>query len=126
MGRDIISKVRPGIALHSTRHSLVISSAHCDGSYVTPSNRERSFFTFHMYLNDDTSVDAVGPLEGGATTFHSMNMKAKMDVTPKVGRVLIFQHAYLLHSGEEVRKGLKLTMRTDLMYEKVSTESTAP
>ena len=34
-------------------------------------------------------------------------------------RVLIFQHRNLLHSGEEVTSGIKLTMRTDLMFEKV-------
>lgn len=31
-------------------------------------------------------------LHGGATTFHSRNMKRRYDVLPKTGRVLIFQH----------------------------------
>ena len=37
---------------------------------------------------------------------------------PRVGRVLIFQHRNLLHSGAEVESGLKLTLRTDLMFKK--------
>ena len=43
-----------------------------------------------------------------------------MDVTPKVGRVLLFQQRMLWHSGEEVTKGLKYTLRTDLLYEKTA------
>lgn len=45
-----------------------------------------------------------------------------LDVTPKNGRVLIFQQRNLLHSGEEVTSGVKLTMRTDMMFEKVEDE----
>jgi hypothetical protein len=44
-------------------------------------------------------------------------MKHKLDIVPKVGRVLIFQQRGLLHSGEEVVQGVKFTMRADLMYE---------
>lgn len=55
-------------------------------------------------------------LRGGATTFHSRDMKNRMDIDPKIGRVLIFQHKRLLHSGDDVVEGIKLTMRSDLMY----------
>jgi len=90
-----------------------------DGSFATPGNEEVSFYTLHLYLNDATSPDTgSGKLKGGATTFHSMNMKREYDVNPKIGRVLIFQHAYLLHSGAEVDDGIKLTLRTDLMFKK--------
>lgn len=44
-----------------------------------------------------------------------------LDVDPKMGRVLIFQHAGLLHSGAEVQEGIKYTMRTDLLYKRVDT-----
>jgi hypothetical protein len=40
-----------------------------------------------------------------------------LDVDPKAGRVLIFQHRRLLHSGDTVSAGIKYTMRSDLMYE---------
>ena len=48
-----------------------------------------------------------------------MDMTRRLDVDPKMGRVLIFQHAHLLHSGDEVHKGIKYTMRSDLMYERI-------
>jgi hypothetical protein len=44
-------------------------------------------------------------------------MKRRLDVHPKAGRVLLFQHKGLLHSGDYVTAGTKYTMRTDLMYE---------
>jgi hypothetical protein len=43
-------------------------------------------------------------------------MRTQHDVRPKSGRVLLFQHRNLLHAGEEVRAGIKMTMRTDLMF----------
>lgn len=42
------------------------------------------------------------------------------NVIPKTGRVLIFQHRGLLHSGADVLGGVKYTMRSDLMYKKVT------
>jgi len=43
-------------------------------------------------------------------------MQNRIDVVPKVGRVLLFQHRNLLHSGDDVISGTKLTLRTDVMY----------
>lgn len=85
--------------------------AHRDGTYVTPSGNEVSFYTLQLYLSG-------GDVKGGATTFHSGDMSRSLDVDPKMGRVLLFQHAHLLHSGAEVQEGTKYTMRTDLMYMK--------
>jgi len=90
---------------------------HCDGLYTAPSS-EKSFFTLHLYLNDSTSASDEGKLQGGATRFYSYTMREKLDVEPKIGRILLFQQRNLLHSGEEVESGVKFTMRTDLMYEK--------
>lgn len=99
---------------------------HCDGTYETPDGLQRSFYTFHLYLNDsgqafgikkDSKQDSKDMLHGGATTFHSSDMKHRIDVDPKIGRILIFQHRRLLHSGDLVTQGVKYTMRTDLMFE---------
>ena len=95
-------------------------AAHMDGSFVTPDTSEYSFYTLHLYLNDPSNESPEGKLEGGATTFHSNDMERSFDVDPKVGRVLIFQHRHLLHSGADVTGGIKLTMRTDLMYQKLN------
>jgi 2OG-Fe(II) oxygenase superfamily len=105
---------------------------HCDGTYITPDRRERTFYTLHLYLNDSVSANPASAatstsgeaapfpellIKGGATTFHSNDMARRLDVDPKAGRVLIFQHRDLLHSGDEVLEGVKYTMRTDLMFE---------
>jgi hypothetical protein len=49
-------------------------------------------------------------------------MLEKIDVQPQCGRVLMFQHRGLLHSGDDVVSGTKLTMRTDLMFAKEEAE----
>ena len=85
---------------------------HEDGAYVTPDRTERSHYTLHLYLNESEE------LKGGATEFFSERWTPEYKVEPKVGRVLIFQHRNLLHSGEDVEKGTKYTMRTDLMFMK--------
>ena len=90
-------------------------SAHNDGCYETPDGKEISFFTLHLYLTESSPNNK---LKGGATTFHSYDMQRSLDVDPKVGRVLIFQHRDLLHSGADVTGGIKLTLRTDIMYAK--------
>jgi hypothetical protein len=92
--------------------------AHCDGMYETPDNRERTYFTLHLYLNDTDNQPGNEPLEGGATTFFGMNMKRRIDVAPKMGSILIFQQRSLIHAGDDVVRGTKMTMRTELMYEK--------
>lgn len=52
-----------------------------------------------------------------------MDLKRSLDVLPKVGRVLLFQHRSLIHSGDDVRGGVKFTLRTDLMYKVVEIKS---
>ena len=49
-------------------------------------------------------------------------MQDRLDVVPKIGKVLVFQHKGLLHSGDDVMNGIKLTMRTDLMYKKIDAD----
>jgi hypothetical protein len=107
--------------------ALTILTEHCDGSYVTPDGTQSSFYTIHLYFNDsaqelgipEPSDGEVDPklvdsedkpaelLRGGATTFHSTDGKHRLDVNPKAGRVLIFQHRRLLHSGDDVQAGIK-------------------
>ncbi|KAI1332942.1 oxidoreductase domain-containing protein [Xylariaceae sp. FL0255] len=93
---------------------------HCDGPYGEENaegNWVQTYLTVHLYLND--SQQEVGPssdLVGGATSFLSRDETRKIDVDPKAGRVLIFQHSRLFHSGAEVHAGTKYTVRTDIMY----------
>ncbi|KAK5050430.1 hypothetical protein LTR84_003711 [Exophiala bonariae] len=88
---------------------------HCDGTYLTPDQSERSFYTLHLYLNER---DAENDLVGGATTFHG-NSEREYNVFPKTGRVLLFQQRSIWHSGQQVDAGVKYTMRTDVMFKRV-------
>ena len=103
---------------------------HCDGTYETPDRTERSYVTLHLYLNNAGVVKSKdldkkemkrrvekdeSVLVGGATTFHSWKMDKGVDVLPKAGRILLFQHRELIHSGDDVLRGTKYTMRTDLV-----------
>jgi hypothetical protein len=90
--------------------------------YETNDRMERSHFTLHLYLSDSIHQPSGEQLEGGATTFWSMNMANRFDVQPKMGRVLVFQQRFLIHAGDDVIRGIKLTMRTDIMYSKVEGE----
>lgn len=108
----------------STNATLV---AHCDGPYGEEHDGKvtKTHFTLHLYLND--SVAEAGKdaeLVGGATSFLSDDETRKMDVDPKAGRVLIFQHRGLYHSGDDVKKGVKYTMRTDILYELIRPDET--
>lgn len=113
---------------------------HCDGSYERDDRSERSYFTLHLYLNNsdlpsEQELGGMGPkdrlkaaqqtLIGGATTFHCMRCSPDrvLDVMPRTGRVLLFQHRDLVHSGADVIQGTKYTMRTDLMYSLESSKS---
>ncbi|KAK8073543.1 oxidoreductase domain-containing protein [Apiospora phragmitis] len=97
---------------------------HCDGAYSTEEEDGtvfRTHYTVHIYLNDSKAEVGDGDkgrtaLEGGATTFFSSDEKRRLNVHPKAGRVLIFQHRRLYHSGDNVLAGTKYTIRTDLLY----------
>ncbi|KAF8469048.1 hypothetical protein BDZ91DRAFT_83395 [Kalaharituber pfeilii] len=90
---------------------------HCDAHYSTalrgPSLPfERSWVTVQTYLSSNDLV-------GGATTFHGRKPEDKhrtIDVEPRPGRILLFQQSKLMHSGQQVRRGTKVTVRTDVMY----------
>lgn len=85
---------------------------HHDGQLQLRDGRQ-SRVTLQIYLNDEG-------LEGGATRIwgHGSEQTRKfIDIEPKLGRVLIFQQRGLLHSGQEITKGVKYAMRSDFMFE---------
>ncbi|KAF8641633.1 hypothetical protein AX16_009859 [Volvariella volvacea WC 439] len=81
---------------------------HCDGKHELPDGR-KSRVTLQIYLNSEN-------LKGGATRIMSVDGKKWVDVEPKTGRVLIFQQKGVWHSGEEVKRGVKYTVRSDFMF----------
>ncbi|KAI1441564.1 hypothetical protein F5Y02DRAFT_292296 [Annulohypoxylon stygium] len=93
---------------------------HCDSPYgevTADGHAVMTHYTLHLYLNDSRQeVGEKSELVGGATSFLSSNQDRKLDVDPKAGRILIFQHRRLYHAGDDVKAGTKYTMRTDIMY----------
>jgi prolyl 4-hydroxylase len=77
---------------------------HRDGSFEKSRN-ERSQLTFMIYLNDDFT--------GGETDFGDFS------VVPSRGDALCFLHS-LTHEGQEVSRGIKYVLRTDVMYRRQS------
>jgi len=65
-----------------------------------------SFVTVQLYLHD------VPQAHGGATTFL---VEGRPSHQPEAGSVLLFSQD-LLHEGSLVRKGIKYTLRTEVMY----------
>lgn len=96
--------------------------AHCDGPYFYEEDGKEfeTHYTLQLYLNDSAAVNPEAELIGGATSFLSRDRKRRLNVEPKAGSVLIFQHANLLHEGAMVEEGLKFTVRLDLIYEWVN------
>lgn len=76
---------------------------HYDGAFRRNS-REESLLTLIVYLNDGFS--------GGHTRFLDFGI----DVVPRPGLALVFQHR-LLHEGCVVLTGTKYALRSDVMYE---------
>src|SRR5215471_18282120 len=71
---------------------------HYDGAFQR-SRRERSELTFMIYLNEDFT--------GGHTVFHDFDV----DVAPRRGMALLFQHQ-VLHEGCAVESGIKYVLRS--------------
>ncbi|KAJ7788416.1 hypothetical protein B0H14DRAFT_2948901 [Mycena olivaceomarginata] len=95
---------------------------HCDGIYMDYETKQRTFYTLQFYLPSDASgsKESFVPAQGGSTRFLTRASGTKYaDVEAVPGRVLIFQHADLFHTGEEVIDGVKCTVRSDILYERV-------
>jgi len=86
--------------------------AHYDGSFCRPETANKTCLTVQFYLSQ-------GALVGGSTRFMGAHAKPALSCTPDAGRALIFQHN-ILHDGEEVKEGVKYTIRTDVEYSGVT------
>ncbi|KAJ6080023.1 hypothetical protein N7467_009776 [Penicillium canescens] len=69
------------------------------------------------FLPAKQSLEKSETLLGGATSFRDgFRAKDSVRVFPKTGSLLIFQQRNLMHSGDDVFRGVKYTMRSDVMY----------
>lgn len=63
------------------------------------------------------SLKEKGKLLGGATSFtDDYRAREVVRVFPKTGSILIFQQRNLMHCGDDVFRGVKYTVRSDVMY----------
>lgn len=94
--------------------------AHAKAGFDAP---ELSFVTVQLYLN--SGEEDGGDFAGGSTAFidpragwtnDEPSEEHLVHCVPRVGRVLVFQHA-ILHQGSKVRQGTKYCLRTDAMYQ---------
>ena len=94
---------------------------HHDGTYVRPDGKKkghRSHITIILYLNENcyggqTRFVAEEP---GVDIEYDINTETYgVDVIPKTGSVLVFQHD-LLHQGVLLESGVKYIIRSDVMF----------
>lgn len=90
-------------------------NAHHDGRNRRPAGD--SFVTALLYLNSEGEGEGEGsqPLEGGHTLFLDEDGRPVAHVAPRKGVLLLFDH-HLYHRGERVHRGVKLCLRSDLLY----------
>ena len=87
--------------------------AHLDGEFYA-SDREKSFLTCMLYLNDKGN-----DFQGGETRFLDISSKkAKFDVEPTAGLGIFFYQKSrdTYHEGLQLTAGTKYILRTDVMY----------
>lgn len=87
---------------------------HRDGPYA-PGPRQRSFLTVMLYLN------AAGEFRGGQTAFYTDRSGEEVlaSIEPDQGDLVVFSHD-LWHAGLPVTEGRKYVLRTDVIYEQVT------
>ncbi|KAJ6529166.1 hypothetical protein DFH09DRAFT_1045312 [Mycena vulgaris] len=93
---------------------------HIDSEYEDYKTGQRTFYTVQLYLPSDSSgsPESFLPPGGGSTRFWDQK-ENYADVEALPGRMLVFQHDELGHTGEEVTEGVKCAVRSDILYEKV-------
>jgi len=84
---------------------------HYDGRFERNAD-ERSLLTLMVYLNDDFT--------GGGTRF----LEFGVEVVPRTGMALVFQHP-VLHEGCTVERGTKYVLRSDVMYRRLAADAIA-
>ena len=90
---------------------------HVDGSVQCPDTGAWSEYTVLVYLNGGGDDE----LRGGETTFWKGTGKKQtvaLSFPPARGACLLHGHGHrcLLHAGEEVQRGVKYLLRSDVMY----------
>lgn len=91
-----------------------------DGLFDNGEEQDDTFEDDSVSGSDSESDSENGQsLLGGATSFYDgYDADDGVRFFPKTGSVLIFQQRNLIHGGDDVFRGVKYTMRVDVMYVK--------
>ena len=100
--------------------------AHVDQSWKGANPGEETEYTLLIYLNDAGAPvhDCDQPLVGGDTIFMANARSELCRVRPKAGMALLHAHGRrcLMHSAEEVSRGVKYVLRADVMYRRAGAQ----
>jgi len=117
-GRELTGEPRPAWRVSGLNERLRLCrygpgqrfGIHRDGVHHR-GTRERSLLTFMVYLND------AAEFSGGSTRFFPERGAPPSDLTvsPTAGTLILFRHD-LWHDGEEVGRGVKYVLRSDILY----------
>lgn len=112
-GEQDMKELQPYLELAEKENALVIG--------VVPDEEElRKVIAQKEQLSRETAGGGPEKLLGGATSFmNGFRVKDSVRVFPRTGSILIFQQRNLMHGGDDVFRGVKYTVRSDVMYSKL-------
>ncbi|KAJ5659154.1 Prolyl 4-hydroxylase alpha subunit [Penicillium longicatenatum] len=109
-GEQDLDELLPEIERAEKKHALFAQDGSVDLNnilYDTPDSPGHT----------STTAESQEKLLGGATSFtDDYRAREVVRVFPKTGSVLIFQQRNLMHCGDDVFRGVKFTVRSDVMY----------
>jgi hypothetical protein len=103
---------------------------HYDTPYIETKDC-RSIYSLVIYLNDDFGggetalYTLTNSVPNGLTTSQELYLSETAlvsTIVPKMGKCVVFPHD-TLHAGLPVTNGTKIILRTDIVYERVSTDN---
>ncbi|KAJ5622101.1 Prolyl 4-hydroxylase alpha subunit [Penicillium herquei] len=113
-GEQDLEELLPAIKLANKRNAFFVRGGKVDLRDVA---KTRSDSESKLQSPGDAESRRKETLLGGATSFSDgYRNRPVVRVFPKTGSLLIFQHRDLMHCGDDVFRGVKYTVRSDVMY----------
>ncbi|KAJ5929650.1 Prolyl 4-hydroxylase alpha subunit [Penicillium verhagenii] len=120
-GEQDLDELLPEIERAEKKNALFVQDGEVDLENVLRDEQSDSPRGYESTAAD--SLKGQEKLLGGATSFtDDYRMRDVVRVFPKTGSLLIFQQRNLMHCGDDVFRGVKYTVRSDVMYTSKSGE----
>ncbi|KAJ5731093.1 Prolyl 4-hydroxylase alpha subunit [Penicillium malachiteum] len=112
-GEQDMEELMPEIERAEKRNALFVKDGEVDLMDIRETQSESGL----QSPSNDVDARSKETLLGGATSFtDDYRASEVVRVFPKTGSLLIFQQRNLMHCGDDVFRGIKYTVRSDLMY----------